>query len=514
MGLDFEYTPDGRVLTDFMADSHFVRGLMGHIGSGKSVACVVEMFRLALAQKPGKDGRRRVRSGVIRNTSPQLETTTMKTWLEWLPEDQFGPVRWRPPFRQQIFIPEINLEWEIWFLALDRPEDVKKLLSFEFTNIWLNEARELPYEIITAAISRVGRFPRIIDGGPTRPCVIMDTNAPDEEHWWAIMAGYVEPPEWMNEEDRVMMIKPDNWAFFAQPPAVLDRLHADGTLAGYDLNPDRENAKFTTDDYYSNIMRGQTRDWIKNMLQNKIGRIFSGRPVYQGFNEVLHVVKGGIEADPNEPLYVGVDFGLTPAAAMGQDIRGQVRVIDELVTKDTHTEQFAIMLAAHLNEHYPNHRIVMVGDPRGDDRQPNQQEATLTAFRIFKKHGLDIQPAWSNDPLIRIGAVQTQINTLVDGRPGYVISDKCTYLLNGKKGGYCYLKDGDTIDKKSIYSHVADGEQYMLLKMGYGKKLIRGGESGHRSMQANHRQNVLSSRGFAQSRKQRRVSQILSRGRS
>ena len=37
-----------------------------------------------------------------------------------------------------------DLDLEVIFLALDRPEDVKKLLSLELTGIWINEAREIP----------------------------------------------------------------------------------------------------------------------------------------------------------------------------------------------------------------------------------------------------------------------------------------------------------------------------------------------------------------------------------
>lgn len=526
--VQFNYKPDGQTIIDFMKSPAFVRGLRGPVGSGKSVSCVAEMFRLALEQErcfdpktvrevPGggftgeRTGKKRVRSGVIRNTSPQLETTTMKTWLEWLPEHEFGPMRWRPPFRQQIEIPEIGLEWEVWFLALDKPDDVKKLLSFEFTNIWINEAREVPREVVTAAISRVKRFPRMIDGGATRACVIMDTNAPDEDHWWSIMAGDSEPPDWMNEEDRLTLVKPEDWEFFVQPPAMLDRLNSDGTLAGYELNPARENARFTDQTYYTGLIHGQSRDWIKNMVQNQIGRIFSGRPVYQGFNERLHLAVGGLEVDPNEPLYVGVDFGLTPAAAFCQDVRGQARTIDELVTKDMHTEQFAILLRNHLNEHYAGHRrVVLIGDPRGDDRQPNQIDAKMTAFRIFKKHGLDIRPAHSNDPLVRQGAVQTQMNTLVDGRPGYVLSDKCTYLVAAKRGGYCFLKDTDMVDKKSIYSHVSDGEQYAFLGMGFGKQLVGAGAPS-KPVQAAYKQNLWNRHGGSTPRR-RNMATVLSRG--
>lgn len=78
-------------------------------------------------------------------------------------------------------------------------------------------------------------------------------------------------------------------------------------------------------------------------------------------------------------------------------MRGQVRVINELVTRDMHTEQFAIMLSKYIIKNYPGHRIVMVGDPRGGDLQPNQTDAAMITFKIFRKHNLDIVPAWSTD---------------------------------------------------------------------------------------------------------------------
>lgn len=517
--MSVDYTPDGDTLRRFMQSPAFVRGLQGPIGSGKSVACVIEMLRLALAQEPAIDvrtgertGPRKVRSGVIRNTTPQLETTTMKTWLEWLPENDFGKVRWRAPFRQDIRIPEIDLEWEVWFLALDRDEDVRKLLSFEFTNIWMNEARELSRQIVSAAISRVSRYPRMIEGGPTRPCIIMDTNAPDEEHWWAIMSGQAEAPDWMSNEDRLTLLKPDNWEFFTQPPGVLDRLSPQGELLGYELNPDRENAKFTDQDYYTRLLQGQTRGWIQNMLQNKIGRIFAGRAVYQGFLEKTHVAPEDIEVDPAHPIHIGVDFGTTPAAAFGQDIRGQVRVIDELVTRDTHAVQFAEELLKKIREQYADRRIILTGDPAGQNASGVDD---MTPFKVFKAAGLDIQPAWTNDPVIRIAAVETQMNTMVEGLPAYQVSPACSFIVNAKKGGYCFLKDREEIDKKSIFSHVSDAEQYMFLRMGYGKKLIGRGQRQKLQTQANMKQNVFdrSGRGRGLTARQRSRQSILSRGR-
>jgi len=515
--MSVNYTPDGSVLRNFMSSASFVRGLQGPIGSGKSVGCVIECLRLMMSQERAIDlntgkrtGKRKVRIGVIRNTTPQLETTTMKTWLEWLPEDDFGPMRWRAPFRQTINIPEMDLEAEVWFLALDRDEDVRKLLSFEFTFIWLNEARELSRGIITAAISRVNRYPRMIEGGATRACVIMDTNAPDEEHWWSIMSGQSEPPDWMSEDDRLTLIKPQNWEFFTQPPAVLDVHDAQGLLTGYELNPDRENAKFTAQAYYTELLQGQTRDWIRNMLQNKIGRLFVGRPVYGSFSEKTHVANEDMAPDKNEILHVGLDFGLTPAAAFLQDVRGQVRGLDEIVTRDTHAVAFAKIVKKHIQENYEGFRVVFTGDPAGEGRSDVDGR---TPYQIFKAEGMDVKPAWSNDPTIRIGAVETQMNTLVEGRPGYLLSPSCTYLLNAKKGGYCYKKDREEIDKGSIYSHVSDAEQYAFLRMGYGKKLIGRDTAKRIAVQANRHQNVFNRGGSGATARMRNRASILNRGR-
>jgi hypothetical protein len=41
-----------------------------------------------------------------------------------------------------------GLELEVLFLALDRPDDVKKLKSLELTGAWLNEASELEQAVL------------------------------------------------------------------------------------------------------------------------------------------------------------------------------------------------------------------------------------------------------------------------------------------------------------------------------------------------------------------------------
>ena len=73
------YDPAGPVVEAYHASDSFVRGLMGPVGSSKSSASCVEIFRRACEQKPS-NGVRRSRWAIIRNTYPELKSTTIKTW--------------------------------------------------------------------------------------------------------------------------------------------------------------------------------------------------------------------------------------------------------------------------------------------------------------------------------------------------------------------------------------------------------------------------------------------------
>jgi len=201
-----DYKPPGNVAKNFMKDTSFVRGLRGPVGSGKSVTCCMEIMRKAMLQKPNEKGVRRTRWAVVRNTNPQLKTTTIKTWRDWF-DDDLGRFIWSPPYTHHMnfaMADKTIVECEVIFLALDKTEDVKKLLSLELTGVWVNEAREIGKSIVDACTMRVGRFPSMRDGGPSWFGVIMDTNAPDETHWWGIMSGEVPTPEYLTTDEKLL----------------------------------------------------------------------------------------------------------------------------------------------------------------------------------------------------------------------------------------------------------------------------------------------------------------------
>ena len=114
----------------FHVDNSDVRGIMGPVGTGKTVICCMEAWSRMLEQKVGKDGvTRRSRWAFIRNTYPELISTTMKTWQDWIP-DQICHINMSPPITGKMKFglgDGTRVEAELIFMAIDRPEDVRKL---------------------------------------------------------------------------------------------------------------------------------------------------------------------------------------------------------------------------------------------------------------------------------------------------------------------------------------------------------------------------------------------------
>lgn len=472
--IDFKYKPDGEILKTFMKDDTFFRGIRGPVGSGKSAGCCIEVFRRALLQEKGPDGIRKSRWAIIRNTNPQLRTTTIKTWLDWFPEHEWGKFIWSVPYTHHIKKGDIDLE--VMFLALDRPEDVKKLLSLELTGIWINEAREIPKSIIDACTMRVGRYPSMRDGGPSWTGVIADTNAPEEDHWWPIMSGEVPIPDHIPKEQARMLVKPTNWRFFTQPAGMIEVKDEEGSVGSYVPNPVAENCKNMMKSYYPNLIQGKTKSWIDVYVMNRLGSIQDGKPVYSMFAPDIHVAKEEIPIAAGLPVYVGLDFGLTPAAAIGQKVRGRWLIQSEIVAIDMGIVRFAEVLRNELAIRFPAaSEVIIYGDPAGDFRAQTDES---TPFHILRGAGLRAFPAPSNSPDLRIEAVSSQLTKMTEGKPAFLIDRRCSTLIKGFETGYSYKRmevSGERYsDKpdKNMYSHIHDALQYLLLGAGEGRALM------------------------------------------
>ena len=89
------------------------------------------------------------------------------------------------------------------------------------------------------------------------------------------------------------------------------------------------------------------------------------------------------------------------------------------------------------------------------------------------------RPASSNDPSIRVGAVQELFRRMTQGVPALVIHPECKMLTRACIDGYRYRKlkiVGDRYEDKpdkNEWSHVAEALQYLLLGGGEGRAMIR-----------------------------------------
>ena len=457
--IDFRYRPQGATLRRFHASDAFARFVMGPLGSGKTTACCVEIYRRACAQAPGPDGVRRSRWFVIRNTYPDLETTTIKSW-QGIFDDRFGRFTMgHPPAHRLRFALEDGTEvaCEVIFLALDREDHVRKLRGAEATGIWLNEAKEIAKPVLDMATARVGRYPPRLAGGPSWFGVIGDTNPPDEDHWYFRLA----------EEAR-----PEGWAFFRQPGAAI----RDGD-GGWRSHPGAENLANLPDGYYHRQLAGKPDEWIKVFIGGEYGFVIDGKPVYPDYADGLHCRP--TDPIPGRPIHVGADFGLTPAAVIGQVATdGQIRWLDELVTEDMGAVRFAELLSAKLRRDFAGFELGRaVGDPAGDSRAQTDER---TVFDILRARGLPFEPAPGNDPVLRVEAVTAPLRRLVDGAPGLVIDPRCARLRKGMMGGYRYRRlavAGEArfrdVPEKNGFSHVCEAAQYLNLGMGEGRALLR-----------------------------------------
>jgi hypothetical protein len=440
-------------LARFHRSNAFVRGVRGPVGSGKSTGMSWEMFRRGQEQAQGTDDRRHTRWVVVRNTYRELMDTTLKTWLDWFPESELGPFNYGD-MSHRIAIDDLDME--VLFRALDRPDDIKKLLSLELTGGWVNEAREVPKAVIDALTDRVGRYPAVKDGGCTWSGVVMDTNSPDTDHWWYRAA----------EEER-----PAGWEFFAQPGGLVEQ------GGKFVPNPSAENVSNLPADYYTTRMAGKARDYILVYYANQYGFVKDGKPVYPDYVDDVHCGGRLIEPIGTLPMEVGIDFGLTPAAVFGQKtITGQWRWIDELVTEDMDAARFAEVLRAKIQADYNGFKFKFTGDPAGDDRA---QTDSSTCFEMLRTRGIDAYPASTNDPAVRQAAVGGALRRMVGGQPGLIISTKCAVTRKGMAGGYAFKRVQvagaerfhDKPDKNK-FSHPCEAAQYLMLGGGEGEQAI------------------------------------------
>ena len=446
-----------------------VRGIMGPVGSGKTRGCATEALLITMDQKPMRDGVRRTRGAVMRNTYRELWSTTIPTWLRVYPERIFGKLKDSSPIVQVIRTNDGrgDIEIEVLFFPLDEAKDIRSLKSLEVTWAYLNEASEMPYEALEMITTRIPRWPPKDELGgedPVRYGTWLDFNPPDPDHW--LFKIIEEAP-------------PAGWEFFKQPPGVVEDgggviVSLEGTR--YSVNPHAENLVNLPSRYYQEGLQGKGDDFIRVFGKGMYGFIRAGQPVYTTYVDSLHYSPEPIPLLPGIPIELGFDFGNNTATVIAQYHKpsGQLRVIDEVYTPGwTLEDHLPKALLPHLAMNYPGYMVRGWGDPAGN--QPGAA-TSQTCFQMLRGVGLDIHPAplRKNEFLPRKMAVDKLLSGLAGGgKPALVIGPNCRKLHAGFLGRYRLERKqiaGDPGRKvfkdlpvKDEYSHLQDALQYLAL---------------------------------------------------
>ncbi len=319
----------------FMDSSAFVRAVVGPVGSGKSSGCIVEILARACEQAKGPDGIRRTRFAIIRNTYPELRDTTRKTFEQWINP---GLGKWN----EQAFTFHMrfgDVDCEVLFRALDRPEDIKKLLSLELTGAYINEAREIPKSVLDVLQSRVGRYPSKAQGGPTWFGVWMDTN----------------PMPTTSELYKLLVTdRPEGFAIFKQPGGRAENA---------------ENVENLPAGYYERLCHGKDAEWVKEYVDGEYPAADRGS-VYGHLLQALRD-RGGVSdfEHARDGVFAVVDLGISDSFAIWWFRFGPGRGLDVIDHYEAHGRPLSHYFNVLDGRGYQYSRLFLPHDARARSLQ-------------------------------------------------------------------------------------------------------------------------------------------------
>jgi hypothetical protein len=453
MQLNYSAPPTG---ARFMKSAAFGRLIAGPVGSGKTVACVIELLRRAVGQSKGKDGYRHTRFAVVRQTLKQLKDTVLKDCQQWLQ----GLGSWKVSENTfHLEFGDVRSEWV--FIPLENAEDQARLLSMQLTGGWLSECIEMDLDVLGPLSGRLGRYPSGEQGSPTWFGWIADTNFPTEmTPWHTFMEN---PPMGVQIFKQPSGLSPEaenlNWLVQTEETVKLPTDHPDRIKQGR-----RYYERFVE-------MYGEESDWVRRYVKAEYGDDPSGAAVFKNtFISNFHIVEDTLLI-PGYPLLIGQDFGRNPWSLIAQmDHMGRLLVHQEVPGTNVGLEKhvFQNLKPVLYSQKYMGFRVAAVGDPSGVAKGNVAEESCVEAMTRL---GVPCFPAPTNDIEPRLRAVEALLGRQINGGPALMISRAgCPHLCRAMSGGYRFtkfktgaLRTKPDKDDKDGFSHVADDLQYLSL---------------------------------------------------
>jgi len=480
----------GPVADGFVKSRAFICGIIGPVGSGKTMAALQKGLRVASKQLGvvREDGVivRKARIGVIRESYPSLQSTTLKSWFRIVPEAE-GHFSWKAPYThtfRKILKREGNrkdgrvleiLECEFEFRAIGDLSVEEACRGWEVNAVIIDEADLQPHNLVAFLTGRVGRFSDLDPSTVVDPQIILSLNMPDiENHIYTLL---------FDEAGEALGLTPEEAQILQE--TLGERPLIERFVQPGGREPDAENLHNLPGGrgYYvlQVAANRHTPGYVDRMVDNKPVPIMHGQAVNAGFVYTRHVQP--VAWDKRRKLIVGVDQGLFAAAVFLQrDWDGSIRTLGEVVNTTrgeggklglvkTGPTAFGKRVRQHIADHFPDitpENIRVVADPAAfaaNDRADSEHD-WLLAFQ--KALGIKVHKAKSNSPALRNQAIWTAQGEI----GGYTVDPSAKHLIKAHSGGYRYAKaelsTGETRGhleiQDTIYTHVADAEQYAALE--------------------------------------------------
>lgn len=484
----------GPVADAFLRSRAFICGIIGPVGSGKTLSALQKILRAGALQGAQMDAhgilRRRARYGVIRESYPNIEANILPSWFNLVPEEE-GKFNWRAPYvhefskvlrrDKQTGAPVEILDMAVEFRAIGDKTVEEITRGWEVNGVAVDEFDLQPPELISFLSGRVGRFSNLAPELVVDPQIICSLNMPFiDNHAYGLLIehnlGDLDPeksPELVAALNGRPLLE-----CFVQPGGREPDAENIHNLPGASVeNPEGGRGYYAIQAAANKHRPG----YVDRMIDNKPVPMQFGQPVNPQFNYGAHVRK--LEFDPRRKLILALDQGLFAAGvALQRTPMNQLRTLRECVfmredgkaLEKIGPTAFGRALKAMLSQNFPDVRpdwVRVVCDPaafNAGDRLDNEIDWVRA---VEKALGLKVHKAKSNSPALRNGAIWKAM----DERDGYAVDPSCKHLIRGHLGGYHYRKAETTsltgVEIKghleiadTIYTHVCDAEQYGALE--------------------------------------------------
>lgn len=504
----------GPVMDRMIASRAFILGMMGPVGSGKTIGYSIKVQHHAAKQKGvlNRAGQlvRKSRYVFIRDTYPNLDRNTIPSWNKVVPRHvgrfvgsaprihAFSMVLKRDGHlldKQAKAIDICQVECEFRAIGDQSVEDA--LRGAEFTAGLVNEADRTHPDILTYMAGRVGRFGDLDPSLVVDPQIWLDLNGSDDENWTHKVLVEKHLPEDVLQAVREVSGGRELIEYCEQPPAILEGPEVPG---GWMVNPAAENLGNLPPGYYERQyafakMRGN-QQYIDRMLRSKFTPPLSGRSVFPEYIEDLH--SGEFEAVKGLPLLVFADQGLLGAVLVAQLVKGQLRVLEEIACVfETDDDEIHVVqmggetLGRQVREllatKYPGFELGdAVCDPAG---AAGEDAVNFKSWRQEFQKGLGHRvrkarvPRNAIEP--RLKAVRGFLNRAIGAQRALLVHKRCTMVRRAFRTKYYYQRVGkgsgdgfysDVPKKVQGYADVMDALQYGAFELDKGLDLSTAGQ--------------------------------------